>query len=337
MSNPKVSVLMCVYNGERYLREAIESILNQSFTNFEFIIVNDASTDNTPKIIKEYTKCDNRIRIFENKENLGLTRSLNKGIKLTKGVYIACQDADDISLPCRLEKQVKFLDRNEDIGALGAAVELIDEQGKSLNKIYIPTDHESLSCRLLINNCFSHSTLMARYNILVKLGGYNEKFKYAQDYDLWWRFSNVTKLSALPEIMVKKRHTNSSITSINRKEQLSYALKTSITAVKRKLNPIPFDIKAYKKFWWAYHGYSNQLQRTDIKHLKAFWRLMRNCPGAPIILAPRLQNLSFKLLKQKKFLPALQLLGITYYIAGHKIFQKSIWLILKSLKSHKKY
>ena len=126
---PKVSVVMCVHNGERYLYEALESVLNQTFEDFEFIIVDDASADNTPAILKEYAAQDGRIRLMRNAHNLGLTRSLNKALRLAKGEYIARQDADDISLPQRLEKQVEFLNSNSRTAVVGSWTEVIDEYG----------------------------------------------------------------------------------------------------------------------------------------------------------------------------------------------------------------
>ena len=138
MKKPKVTVLMSVYNGERYLHESIESILNQTFKDFGFLIINDGSTDNTPKILKSYK--DQRIKIISNKNNLGLTKSLNKGIKLAKGEYIARQDVDDVSLSERLEKQVKFLNSYPSYAAVGTFTKIINEDSKVIfllrNPIY---------------------------------------------------------------------------------------------------------------------------------------------------------------------------------------------------------
>ncbi len=130
--NPKVSVIMSVYNGDKYLREAIESILNQTFTDFEFIIVNDGSTDNSLEIIESYD--DERIKTINNKKNIGLTKSLNKALKFAKGKYIARQDADDVSLPNRFEKQVEYLDSHPEVALVGTSVYLIDENGKIIGK-----------------------------------------------------------------------------------------------------------------------------------------------------------------------------------------------------------
>ena len=131
---PKISVVMSVYNGTPYLRECIESILNQTCKDFEFIIIDDGSSDNTWKILTEYANQNQQIKLFKNEENIGLTKSLNKGLKLAGGEYIARQDADDVSLPDRFELQTRFLDAHLEVGALGSSAEVIDEQGMSLRQ-----------------------------------------------------------------------------------------------------------------------------------------------------------------------------------------------------------
>ena len=136
MIHPKISVVMAVYNGERHLREAIDSILNQTFADFEFVIIDDASTDRSGRILQEYAGKDKRIVIIGNETNMGLSKSLNKGIRLTKGEYIARMDADDISFPDRFEKQVKFLDDHNDIGILGTHYLQMDIGGKDSREIF---------------------------------------------------------------------------------------------------------------------------------------------------------------------------------------------------------
>ena len=152
--NPIVTVLMSVYNGERYLNEAIDSILAQTFTDFEFLIIDDASTDSTPKILHSYD--DPRIRIVTNEENLGLTKSLNKGLALAQGEYIARMDADDISLPERLMMQLNFLIDNKTVPLVGSGAIMIDEDGKSIGKMNLPILAEDNYTHLQFINCFVH-------------------------------------------------------------------------------------------------------------------------------------------------------------------------------------
>ena len=152
MNRPKckVSVLMCVYNRETYLQQAIDSILAQTFRDFEFVIVNDGSIDNSWQILNEYSEKDSRIVLIDNKKNIGLEKSLNKGLAATKGEYVARQDADDISLPNRLQLQVDYLENHPEIGALGSSIEFINSQGLVTGKPIVPTDNASVESFLLI-------------------------------------------------------------------------------------------------------------------------------------------------------------------------------------------
>lgn len=193
---------MAVYNGEKYVREAIESILNQTFKDFEFILVNDGSTDRTREILESYN--DPRI-VLIHQGHMGLTRSLNKGIALAKGKYIARQDADDISLPDRLEKQIEFLELHKDIALLGTAAQIIDIRGSYLKTVKYPTDHSSLRIAIKHSNHFWHGSVMFRRQIFFELGGYHEIFFTAQDYDLWLRFVEKFTVANLSDPLYKYR------------------------------------------------------------------------------------------------------------------------------------
>lgn len=203
---------MSVYNGEKYLREAVDSILNQTYTDFEFIIINDGSTDGTKEILESCF--DHRIRLF-NQENIGLTKSLNKGLKIAKGELIAHQDADDISLPGRLEKQVKYVDCHPEIGILGTWAEVIDDKNKILKTCREPTQPIDISWKLIFQNCLIHSCTMYRKKIICEIGKYEEKIMRAQDYDLWSKLNikNV-KFAQIPEVLVQYRMHPNNISSI---------------------------------------------------------------------------------------------------------------------------
>ena len=207
MSNPKVSVIMSVYNGEKYLQEAIESILNQTFENFEFIIVNDAATDKTKEILECYKEKDSRIRIITNTVNIGLTKSLNKIIKRASGVYLARMDADDIALPQRLEKQVDFLRVHPEVGLLGTSSFEINKKGDIINKKKIPVLDSDIRFALIKSNPFFHSSVMMRKAILEKAGGYDKNIEISQDYELWFRIAKETKMANLDEFLMKRRYT----------------------------------------------------------------------------------------------------------------------------------
>lgn len=210
MFKPKVSVIMSVYNGERYLRDSIKSILNQTFKDFELLIVDDGSTDNTKEILKTYK--DPRINIITNLENIGLTKSLNKGIHIAKGEYIARQDADDVSRYNRLEKQVNYLELNKNIALLGTAIYVIDDKGDKLEDIEYPTNYYFIRQALKRNNCFCHGSVIFKKKIFEELGGYREVFETAQDYDLWLRFSEKYEVSNLKDRLYKYRFNPSSLT-----------------------------------------------------------------------------------------------------------------------------
>jgi glycosyltransferase involved in cell wall biosynthesis len=211
--SPKVTVLMAVYNGERYLRDAINSILKQTYTDFEFLIVNDCSTDSSRKIILSYS--DSRIRLVENIENIGLTKSLNMGLSLCRGEYIARQDADDISLPTRLEKQVSCLNARPGIALLGTQTSCIDQNGNRFKSIGLSRAESVLAIRwqLLFGNPFAHSSVMIRTNVLRDLGGYDEHFVTSQDFDLWSRLLHRYDASNLNEALISVRSHSDSLCS----------------------------------------------------------------------------------------------------------------------------
>jgi glycosyltransferase involved in cell wall biosynthesis len=209
---PKVTVLMAVYNGERFLREAIDSILAQSFRDFEFLIINDGSTDNTREIVQSYS--DPRIRLVDNGCNLGLTRSLNRGLELAEGQFIARQDADDISEPERLSRQVAFLEAHPEVVLLGTWYKEIDAQGNVVGNRELPCDYTQICWSLLFFCPFVHSSVMFRRAVVQEpVGFYDESFVYAQDYDLWCRITRHYSVANLNQYLLKLRIQPWSMTS----------------------------------------------------------------------------------------------------------------------------
>ena len=223
ITSPKVSIIMSVFNGEKYLESAVNSILRQSFLDFEFIIINDGSTDNTEKILKRFT--DKRLKIINNKTNIGLTASLNKAIKQARGEFIARMDADDISLPFRLEYQVKFLEENPDIALVGSSYYICDEKNKIQSIVEVLTEPEKLKQELKKQNWFGHGTVMFRKNIIDNIGAYDESYKYAQDYELWLRIANKFKVANIKEPLYIWRRTKENISSKKEEEQAFFAQK----------------------------------------------------------------------------------------------------------------
>lgn len=210
---------MPVYNGECHLKEAIESILNQTLIDFEFIIINDGSTDKTRSILENYH--DPRIVLVHNPKNMGLTQSLNKGLNIAQGAYLARMDADDIALPLRLEKQVYFLENCLAVGILGSSCLLIDPNGQEIGLKQMPTSNLDIRWTSLLANPFIHPTVMIRRDILIQNGlRYDESFQTSQDYDLWVRILNNTCGANLNEPLLQYRVSSDDITSRHRESQL---------------------------------------------------------------------------------------------------------------------
>lgn len=193
---------MSVYNGQRYLRAAIDSILQQTFTDFEFLIIDDGSKDASVEIIKSYS--DPRIRLLINEKNIGLAASLNTGIDSSAGHYIARMDCDDISLPQRLEKQVAFLESHTDIGICGSGIEIIGTKSGALVGFF--NDDAMIRSSLIFDSGFAHPSVMISRQLLSEANlRYDETFTHAQDYDLWARAAAYTKFANLPETLVHYR------------------------------------------------------------------------------------------------------------------------------------
>ena len=244
IKNPKVTVLMPVYNGQKYLRKAIDSILNQTFTDFEFLIINDGSTDNTEKIIKSYS--DPRIRLINNKKNLGLVTSLNNGIDLAKGKYIARMDCDDISLPNRLKYQLKFMDNNPKIKISGTWAKTIGDKKKIPLKKY--TKPKDIKANLLFETAFIHPTVIIKKIIIKKYNLYYDKhFQHSEDKELWERASNYFPLANLNKILLLRRVHAKSISKTYSNIQKENGNKTIARQLKKfEINPSKEKIKIHR-------------------------------------------------------------------------------------------
>lgn len=205
-STPKVSVLMSVYNGSRYLEESVESILNQTFTDFEFIIIDDGSTDESLSILKHYSQQDSRIQLIT-QPNIGLTKTLNKALALAQGEFIARMDADDISMPERFDRQVEYLENHPNCVALGCDVLQIDMDGAPICQMGVLLAHNEIEAQLLQGRggVIRHPAVMMRRDALVAIAGYRDNFQTAQDLDLYLRLAERGKLANLPEVLLKYR------------------------------------------------------------------------------------------------------------------------------------
>ena len=234
----KVSVIMAVYNGAPYVRAAIHSILSQSFTGFELIIVDDASTDETPSILKSYT--DSRLIILRNSENLGFARSLNRALDRASGEYVARMDADDISIPCRFEKQVRFLDTHPETGLLGSAYyRLVLSGGRLGGPVRKPESDSEIRWAILLENPFCHPSVMLRRQVLVTHSlGYDPEFTTTQDYDLWVRVLEHCEGANLRDPLLLYRFHGKSVSWSRRETQQRNSVLVSRKAIRNILPQI---------------------------------------------------------------------------------------------------
>ncbi|QJD97556.1 glycosyltransferase [Mucilaginibacter robiniae] len=198
---PKLSVILPVYNTEKYIKEAVDSILNQTYKDFELIVLNDASTDGTLGILQQYQ--DTRLKVITNEQNLKVVKTLNKGLDLAQGEYIARMDADDISHPQRFEKQIQFLEQHPDVDFVGSWVQTF---GSESNIMRAATEHEHIKVRLFFLNPIFHPVVMFRRESFEKHGlRYDEHFTNAEDYGMWVKAIDHIKFANVPEILLKYR------------------------------------------------------------------------------------------------------------------------------------
>lgn len=199
---PKISVVMPAYNAEKYIAEAIDSILAQTFGDFEFIILNDCSTDRTEQIILSYS--DERIVYLKNEKNMGVAATLNRGLSVARGEYIARMDADDISLPERFARQVAYLDEAPQTAVLGCNVECF-EDGKTLSTGGSSTDPAQMRVDMFFSCGLAHPGVMMRRAVIAEQGGYDPEFEGLEDYELWCRVQENWQILALPEVLLRYR------------------------------------------------------------------------------------------------------------------------------------
>ncbi len=217
---PIISVLMPAYNAAAYIREAIDSILTQTFTDFEFVIINDGSTDTTEEIILSYS--DERIKYYANESNMGIVKTLNRGIDLCRGKYIARMDADDVSLPNRLEKQVHRLEANPQIVACGTLYAIYGDQRQT--PVDVATDVQDIRYDMAIYCQFAHSTMMIRKDILEQYKlRYREEYKCAEDYKLWTELLQYGDMINIPEVLgyIRQCEEGISISNADKQKNLS--------------------------------------------------------------------------------------------------------------------
>jgi hypothetical protein len=241
MPLPAVSVVLSIYNCEQYIRQAVDSILNQTYRNFEFIVINDGSTDNTAKLLSAYDGTDWRLRVYH-QHNCGLVEALNRGCGLARGEYLARMDADDIAMPDRLITQVEFMENHPDIGLLGGAVEIVDSAGRPLRISANPKTDGEIRAAFSYGCPFWHPTVMMRRNLFISAGGYRKVVVDAEDCDLWLRMADCCKLANLDSVVLKYRLHPQQVTIRKCKTLALSSLAAHAAATARqKGEPDPLD------------------------------------------------------------------------------------------------
>lgn len=207
---PLVTVLMPVYNGGEYLRFSIDSILSQTYKDFEFLIINDCSTDNSLETIMSFK--DSRIVVYSNSENLGQTKSLNIGLKMARGKYVLINDADDLSLSHRIEQQLNFILNHPEFAVVGASCFIMDRSGRLKRTFHKPVDPFEISISILSDTPIIHGSVIMEKEIIIANGGYNEEFRICQDYELWSSLlRRDLRITNIPNVLVIIRHYSDSI------------------------------------------------------------------------------------------------------------------------------
>jgi glycosyltransferase involved in cell wall biosynthesis len=231
--SPKVSVVMGLHNAEDFVAESVQSILAQDFRDFEFLIYDDASTDRSSEIVRRFG--DERIRLFHESENIGLTRVLNKALAASRGEYIARMDADDVAVPSRLHKQVALLESSPATGVCAMWYQRFSNDRRETVKC--PVENDDIKCALFFGNPIGHATVCIRASVLTENGvQYNPEFKRGQDYDLWDRLSVLTEFAAIPEIGLRYRVHDLQVGQVHSASQLA-ASETVMKRIAARLIP----------------------------------------------------------------------------------------------------
>lgn len=210
--NPLVSVVIPVWNSEKYIDEAINSIVHQTYQNLEIIIINDASTDETPRIVDSWALKDKRIRVIHNKRNLGIGGNRSKGVAEARGNFICWQDADDIAFPYRVERQVEILLKDESIGVVGGGLQFFDSKGDGVVRTYAEDD-ESLRRTIFRYNPIAQPASVFRRSVFDVVGGYDASLAVSEDLDMWFRLGEQYKFANTSDVVIRYRQSDGSLTA----------------------------------------------------------------------------------------------------------------------------
>jgi len=305
MADPLVSTLMSVYNGQRFLEPAVRSILAQTMTDHELIVVDDGSTDGSLAILQSIADTDARLRVVT-RANTGIAIALNEGFALARGRYIAKMDADDVSLPDRFALQVAYLDTHPDVAVVGGAWQVIDEKGRLLTTLNGPLDDATMQDLALRGHApITHSCAMMRREALTTIGGYSADFKYSLDLDLWLRLGEVGKLANLRDTVLQFRVHEGSISESKRHQQRAFAKTACDRASARRGLPPMFDAAepwrpgkdrasrhkyALQYAWWAMN--SGEHRTASVYGVRAIRAIPWSTAGWKVLLTALKGSLS---------------------------------------------
>ncbi|MCB0002661.1 MAG: glycosyltransferase family 2 protein, partial [Anaerolineae bacterium] len=247
-STPVVSVILPAFNAARYIHAAINSILVQTFTDFELIVIDDGSTDDTYRIVLGFT--DSRMRVLRNSTNLGLVKSLNRGVDAARSGLLARMDADDCSEPDRLAIQVEWMQRNPRLGVLGSYYETFDERHFVLDTVTLPVTDAEVRYNLYgKTHCFCHPAVLMRRQALKEAGGYRDEWFPAEDLELWLRMLENWHGANVPQVLHRLRRHDSSVTSQNARKQAQLVIAAVTEALSRGICPDDIDLAAQQAGW----------------------------------------------------------------------------------------
>ena len=266
--SPAISVLMTVFNAEPYLASSIESIQQQTFKDWEFIIVDDASTDRSLLIAESYAEKDPRIKIIRNSVNKGQTPCLNQGLAAASGDLIARQDADDISHSKRFEKQWQRIQQESALALLGTCGLMIDCADRIVGILDVPLTHELIAWSAAIQNPFLHTSAMFRTEVVRLLCGYDEHYQIGQDYDLWTRIMRQYRVANLPERLISYRHLETSLSKSGKKRTFQEALQI---AQREEKNSFGKELQPEERLL-----IQSFRERSDVKQQAAFLQLYKD-------------------------------------------------------------
>lgn len=249
-ASPRISVVLPAYNAEKYVRDAVGSILAQSFADFELIVIDDGSKDGTGQILGKIG--DRRLRVIRHERNAGLIAGLNEGIEASTGKYLARMDADDICEPSRFLRQIEYLEMHPEVGVLGTAIRIINDQGRPGATFVMPVTPTDVEWAMPMLCPLAHPTVMIRRNLLVEIGGYCTAAVYAEDHDLWWRLEQRTTIANLPEPLLRLRKHSGNVTATQRDRHLAAGAAISKRVVDGRLGAdVPLPVIQCLRSWGA--------------------------------------------------------------------------------------